>query len=334
MATDVRVLIRKRAGKGFTYRYKKSGKTLKNEKIRDWIKSLAIPPAWSKVEISLDKKAKVHSFGRDAKGRKQYIYNEKFRKKRELAKYDHIIEFAKRLPSARKKIEKDFKKDKLTKKSVLAAMVKMLDSAQFRAGSKYYSKNNQTYGLTTLRSKHLKEHKNYIEFSYTGKSGKEQERVIKDDELREIILNLDELSGYEIFKYKNKKGKIKKIDRNILNDYISTRIGEGFTAKDFRTWAGTCFAAIALSELGPAKNKKDIKKNVIKTVDSVAKVLGNTRSVAKASYIDPRVIKKYEQGYTITSYLKEIKKEIKENRYLFSKNAERAVLKLIEDKIK
>ncbi len=328
-----KLAIRKPRGKGFTYIYKASGETIKDIALKKWIKSLVIPPAWTKVKIDLNNKAKIHSWGRDAKGRKQYIYNQDFRAKKEKEKYDHIIEFAKRLPKTRKRIQKDLKRKGLDKKRVLACMVKLLDEAYFRAGSEKYAKENKTYGLTTIRSKHLKDFKDHLEFHYTGKSGKKQIRKVDDKMMVDIILKIDKLPGFEIFKYVDEKGKVVDVDRNCLNDYIHDVVGKGFTAKDFRTWAGTCLAAILLSEFEISKDKKLISKNIVKAVDGVAKHLGNTRAVAKSSYIDPRVIKHYNAGRTIKPYLREVKNELTSEVTVRSSEGEKAVLKLIGLKI-
>jgi DNA topoisomerase-1 len=303
---------RKRCGKGFRYQYLEGDSSLSDPKLKNWIKSLAIPPAWRSVKIDLNKRAKVHAVGRDSKGRKQYIYNDNYRKKREREKFDHIVNFAKLLPSLRIKVSEDLHNDDtLSENRVLALQVKLLDDHYFRVGSRVYAKKNKTFGLTTLRSKHMVDHGDYISFKYTGKSGKEQTRKIQDKVSVSMLRALDESVGYKIFKFEDESsGERVEITRPILNQYIKNLIGDDYSAKDFRTWAGTCLAAALLSELGPQRKADKAKKNILSVIDEVAKALGNTRAVARASYVDPRVIEKYKKGKTIKPYLREVREEL------------------------
>ncbi|MBD64872.1 MAG: DNA topoisomerase [Halobacteriovoraceae bacterium] len=321
------LIHRKPWGQGFTYQYEK-GRTLKKESLKDWIKSLAIPPAWKNVWIDTDKDAKIHAWGRDSKNKKQYIYNDNWRSQREAAKFDRIIEFADKLTHMRRVTAQHLRDKTLTKRKVLACMTRLLDEAYFRAGSKYYAKEHGTYGLTTLRSKHLDISKDHIEFHYQGKSGKEQKKMIEADKLIQVIEELDELKGYRIFKYINQNNEIKSLDRDDLNQYIKKLMGDDFTAKDFRTWAGTFLAATLLDKLDLPKKSMKQKKEINKVIDKVALHLGNTRSIAKSSYIDPRVIQLYQSGSTIKNILNNIKltQELKQ----FSNKEERAVVELIK----
>ena len=208
-------------------------------------------------------------------------------------------------------------------------MVQLLDNAYFRAGSLRYAKNNNTYGLTTLRSKHISINNNTAEFDYVGKSGKKQHKEVSDSTLSRTLNDLEDIPGYELFKFRDKDNKTHKIDRNMLNQYIKEVMGESFTAKDFRTWAGTYLAATLLDELGIAKSQKIAKSNISQAIDKVASILGNTPNITKSSYIDPKVITSYSEGITLSQYIQEVQREI-ESEDLFNKN-ERAVFSLLSD---
>jgi len=324
-------VIRVKRGKGFSYAYQDSGKTLKNKQIKKWITSLVIPPAWTDVHIDLIKTNKIHAFGSDTKKRKQYIYNEKWRAAREKKKFDHVIEFAQSLPKMRAKTSKHLRERGLTKNKVLACMTRLIDSAYFRPGNKFYAKENKSYGLTTLRSKHLEVSGDTIEFEYVGKSGKKQHRIIEEEKLVKIVKKIDALPGYRIFKYIDQEENICKVSANELNVYIKSIMGEEFSAKDFRTWAGTYLASHLLDELEASLPPKTAQKKIVEVVDSVAEKLGNTRSVARANYIDPRVIEHYSKGRTLKNFIKEVEKEFKEDIPLSKK--EIAVIKLLRSKI-
>lgn len=298
---------RKRHGKGFTYK-DKNGITIKDEEIRDWIKSLVIPPAWKDVEIEENRKADLLVTGRDDKDRKQYIYHPNYTEKQNSKKFDRIIDFADQLEHMRRVTGQHLRKRKLNREKVMATMLRLLESAFFRPGSETYSKENATYGLTTLRHKHLTIDGDEIIFNYNGKSGQEQEKHIQDKKLAKIVQEIDAMPGYEIFKYLDEDDKIVDVKSDDLNAYIHEVMGEEFSAKDFRTWAGTMIAAIALDELGivDKKDQKLLDKNIKEAVDRVSERLGNTPSVARGSYIDPRIIDDYTQGRTLKYFEKEI----------------------------
>lgn len=324
-------VTRHRCGKGFTYRLD-DGKTLKNKAWRDWIASLAIPPAWQEVEIVLDKRHHIHATGRDSAGRKQYIYNAKWRQKREILKFDRIVEFAQRLTPMRRVTGQHLLLDGMPREKVLACMVRLIDSAYFRPGSERYREENDSYGLTTMRSKHLTIDGDELIFDYRGKSGQEQHRVVEDERLATIVSELDDIPGYEIFKYFDDEGHKVKVDSHDLNDYIHEVMGERFSAKDFRTWAGTSIAALALEELGPGDNDKTSQGNVRQAVERVAKMLGNTPSIAKASYIDPRVVESYLDGRTLEHFRKLVETELAKDDELIGPD-ERAILKLLQSRL-
>ena len=308
---------RKKHGRGFRY-VDSANNTIKDKALKDWFKSLVIPPAWTDVEIDSKKSAKILATGRDDKNRKQYIYNPKYREKQDQEKFDRILKFADNLERMRRVTGQHLRKRKLAKEKVLACMVRLLEAAYFRPGSDHYSKENNTYGLTTMRSKHLQIERDELIFHYIGKSGKDQERHIVDEKLAKIVREIDDLPGYEIFKFIDEDGSKQDVKSDHLNNYIREIMGEEFSAKDFRTWAGTVIAAMALDEIGFSKkqDQKELDSNIRDAVIKVSERLGNTPSVARSSYIDPRVIDKYIDGKTINHFQKEISRLLKVNENL------------------
>ncbi|SMC60814.1 DNA topoisomerase IB [Moheibacter sediminis] len=324
---------RKKQGKGFRYQFE-DGKTITDKELKDYFKSLVIPPAWTEVEISEKKGSKILVIGRDEKGRKQYIYNPKFRQKQDQKKFDRIIEFAEQLERMRRVTGQHLRKRKPTREKVLATMVRLLESAFFRPGSDFYAKQNASYGLTTMRSKHLEINGNELIFTYRGKSGKDQEKHIEDAKLAKIVKEIDDLPGYEIFKFMDENGQIQDVKSEHLNQYIREIMGDEFSAKDFRTWSGTMIAAIALDELDAdeEKDQKTMDKNIRTAVIQVSEKLGNTPAVARSSYIDPRVIDKYLDGKTLKYFGKEVNKLLKKNENL--SESEIGVLCLLKERLK
>lgn len=308
--------VRKGCGRGFTYK-NIYGKTV-NKATRAWIESLVIPPAWKEVQISENPEDKVLVTGRDEKNRKQYIYNPKYRQEQDQKKFDRILNFAENLEHMRRVTGQHLRKRKLTREKVLATMVRLMDTAYFRPGSARYSKDNETYGLTTLRSKHLTVENDELIFTYIGKSHKEQERHVVDAKIAKIVKQLDEMPGYEVFKYLDENNKIIDVTSEDLNDYIHEVMGDEFSAKDFRTWGGTMIAAIALNEFGVCdeNDEKELDKRIKNAIIKVSEKLGNTPAVAKSSYIDPRIIESYIDGQTMSYFKKEIDKLLKNTENL------------------
>jgi|TARA_R110000823_G_scaffold159218_5_gene290411 DNA topoisomerase-1 len=324
---------RKKHGRGFTYKDEK-GKTIRDKETRNWIKSLVIPPAWTDVEISEDQNADLLVTGRDDKDRKQYIYHPKYTERQNAKKFDRIIDFANQLEHMRRVTGQHLRKRKLNREKVLATMVRLLESAFFRPGSEAYSKENATYGLTTMRSKHLTINGNELIFSYNGKSGQEQEKHVVDKKLAKIVQEIDDMPGYEIFKYLDEENNIIDVKSDDLNSYIQEVMGEEFSSKDFRTWAGTMIAAIALDELGVVEeeDQKLLDKNIKEAVNRVSETLGNTPAVARSSYIDPRVIEDYTEGRTLKYFKKEITQLLKKAENLSKE--EIGVLCMLRNRLK
>ena len=284
-------------GKGFTYRHT-NGKCLQDREVKRFINDLAIPPAWTAVQINTDVNAKIHVTGRDDANRKQYIYNPSFRAANNEEKFARILRFAKQLTPMRRTTGQHLAQPELSKEKVLACLVRLIDCAYFRPGNPHYTKENQTYGLLTLRSKHLTIDGDQLIFEYTGKSSKPQKRLVKNSKLKQVVKELNEVPGYEIFQY-FEEGKKHCVRSEDLNGYIRETMGEEFSAKDFRTWAGTVVTAVALNNLGPTTEAELAKKNVLKAVRATAQKLGNSPTVARAHYIDPRVILHYASGKTL-----------------------------------
>ncbi len=325
---------RRRCGRGFTYQYvagQSRGKTLKDKTWRRWIRSLVIPPAWDDVEITLDRSARVWATGRDEAGRKQYIYNSEYTSARQQAKYDRLVAFASRLATMRRATGQHLAGEGMSREKVLACMVRLIDVAYFRPGSARYAKENDSYGLTTMRSRHLSIDGDELVFDYNGKSGQHQHRVVEDARLARVVAELDAEPGYEIFKYTDADGNKVYVDSTDLNEYIHQIMGEAYSAKDFRTWAGTSLAALALDELGIGADARASQKNVRAAVERVAKRLGNTPSIARGSYIDPRVIDTYLDGRTLSHFRALIQTELAEGE--LTGPEERAIMKMLESRV-
>lgn len=321
---------RKRHGKGFTYKDENMN-TVKDKVLRSWFISLVIPPSWTQVEISDKKSADLLVTGRDDKNRKQYIYNPKFIEKKKQEKFNRIISFAENLEHMRRVTGQYLRQKQMTREKVLSTMVRLMDQAYFRPGSSIYTEKNDTYGLTTIRKKHLSIEEDTITFSYIGKSHKPQEREVEDSKLAKIIQQLDEIPGYRVFKYFDEDDNKIEVENHELNEFIHEVMGDNFSAKDFRTWAGTMIAAIALDAL-EVPNKGDQKKldeNVKKAIVKVSERLGNTPSVARSSYIDPRVIDNYLKGKTTSYFLKQVKRLLKTHKNLSQE--ELSVLCMLKD---
>jgi len=326
-------ILRQTRGKNFFYTNQHNEKLKDQDKI-DFIQSLVIPPAWTNVEITTNRRAKILAIGRDQKGRKQYIYNPKFRAKKDADKFDRILHFAENLEHMRRVTGQHLRKKKMTREKVMAAMVRLLDSAYFRPGSPKYTQQNKSYGLTTIRKKHLSIEGDEIIFSYKGKSGKFQEKHIINSKLSKVIAQLEELPGYRLFKYYDENEELILVESQDLNQYIKEVMGEEFSAKDFRTWAGTMIAAGILDELGicEKQQQKEMNKRIRNAIVAVSERLGNTPAVARDSYIDPRIFEHYKNGQTIQYFQKEIKKLLKKNENL--SETEIGVLYMLKSKIK
>ncbi len=288
---------RERAGKGWAF-YAPDGTRITSTAERKRINSLAIPPAWTEVWICPDPEGHIQATARDARGRKQYRYHSRYREARDKSKFGRMLEFSEMLPEIRERVERDLRARDLTRRQILATVVMLLDKTLIRVGNDEYARENRSFGLTTLRGRHLEIKGAKLHFSFRGKSGVDHAVAITDRRLARIIQQCQDLPGYELFKYLDASGKRQTISSDDVNAYLREITGRDLTAKDFRTWAGTMLAARELFRLGPAKSQREAERNMIRAVDAVAKRLGNTRAVCRKYYVHPGLVRAYLQGLT------------------------------------
>ena len=295
VSDEIPGIRRKKAGTGFSY-IGANGKPLRDERTLRRIKSLVIPPAWTEVWICPDADGHLQATGFDARHRKQYRYHPRFREVREQTKYNRMLDFARALPGIRRRVAHDLKLRGLPREKVLAAVVKLLETTLIRVGNDEYAASNKSYGLTTLRDKHARIKGSTIRFEFKGKSGVEHDVDLTDPRLAQIVKQCQELPGQELLQYLDDDGTVCDIGSSDVNAYIRDIAGDEFTAKDFRTWAGTVLAAVALQELKAFDSQAQAKKNILAAVESVAKKLGNTKAVCRKCYIHPAVLESYVEG--------------------------------------
>jgi DNA topoisomerase-1 len=272
---------------------------LKNAAELQRIKSLAIPPAWKDVWICADPHGHLQATGRDARGRKQYRYHPRWREVRDEVKYGRLIAFAQTLPKLRARADADLRRGGLPREKVLAAVVRLLEKTLIRVGNEEYARDNGSIGLTTMRDQHAKIRGGTVRFTFRGKSRIEHAVDLHDARLAKIIRACRDLPGYELFQYVDDEGKRQTVDSADVNEYLREISGQDFTAKDFRTWAGTVLAAQALAEVATFKSKADAKRKIAGAVERVAKRLGNTKAVCRKCYIHPAILDAYMDGATI-----------------------------------
>jgi DNA topoisomerase-1 len=285
---------RRRTGRGFTYIDRRGRPVDAETRVR--INGLVIPPAWREVWICPTADGHIQATGRDARGRKQYIYHPAWREWREQAKFQHILDFAAALPRLRLRVAKDLYDRKLSRDLVLATAIRVLDRTLMRVGNDEYARNNQSYGLTTLRDEHIESAGARVRFGFRGKHGKLFEAEFSDRRVAAILRRLEGLPGQHIFQFLDEAGRPHRIGSDDINRYIREATGGDFTAKDFRTWAATVLAAIELTRLGAAESDASRKRNVAKAIKVVAGRLGNTPAVCRSSYVHPEVIEGYLDG--------------------------------------
>ena len=319
--------------KGFFYRYPDTGETVREERVLTRIENLKVPPAWEEARIARSPSAKVQAIGYDSAGRVQYLYHPKYRQRKEREKFERILRFSDALPEMRRITSNHLRYKYLDREKVLAVMTRLMNAAYFRVGDERYAKKNRTYGIATLRRKHLTIEGDTLMFEYTGKWGQQQRKVVTDARLRRVVEECVELPGYEIFKYLDDSGEVRDVKARDLNAYVKEVMGEEFTPKDFRTWAGTLFAAVKLAEIGATEDLEQAEKNVLEAVDDVAKRLGNTRDIARASYISPRIIDHYMEGSVIAHYGEKIEEVIAAEQEDLTEG-EKALLELLNRKLR
>jgi DNA topoisomerase-1 len=296
-------LRRQRRGKGFTY-LDLDGSTV-DDRARRRIHALAIPPAWTDVWICPDPKGHIQATGRDAKGRKQYIYHSRFREWREQQKFERILDFGAALPKLRRKVARDLHDRRLSRTLVLATAVRILDRTLMRIGNDEYARHNQSYGLTTLLTEHIEAGGKRVRFSFRAKSGKIFNVELADRRVAAILRRLEGLPGQHLFQYLDSSGEHQRITSEDVNRYIREATEGDFSAKDFRTWAATVLAVKALLQLKHASSATAIKKNITKAIKHVAQRLGNTPAVCRTSYVHPKVLESYCDGSLAALELKQ-----------------------------
>jgi DNA topoisomerase I len=286
---------REPARDGFRYLDAK-GEPVEDEATLKRIKSLAIPPAWTDVWICPQANGHLQATGRDARGRKQYRYHPKWREVRDEVKYERMIKFGKALPQIRKEVDRALSLPGLPREKVLATIVYLLEATMMRIGNDEYARENKSYGLTTLRNRHVKIDGSEVEFRFRGKSGVYHDVKVHDRRLARIIQRTRDLPGQDLFQYLDEDGETHTVGSSDVNDYLRTITGEDYTAKDFRTWSGTVLAAMALQEFEAVDSDTQAKKNVVRAIESVAERLGNTPSVCRKCYVHPAVLDAYLDG--------------------------------------
>lgn len=283
-----------RHGKGFSYR-DADGKPVRDKETLARIRSLAIPPAWKDVWICANPKGHLQATGRDAKGRKQSRYHPRWREVRDETKYDRMSAFGACLPAIRKQVEQDLALPDMPRRKVLATVVRLMETTYIRVGNEEYARENHSFGLTTMRNRHVNVDGSKVTFQFTGKSKVKHTVDLTDRRLAKIIRRCQDIPGYELFQYEDSEGH-HTIDSADVNDYLREISGQDFTAKDFRTWVGTVLACAALREFEPFSSETQARKNIVEAINGVAQRLGNTRAVCRKCYVHPAVLDCYFGG--------------------------------------
>jgi DNA topoisomerase I len=328
--SDARPGIRRRkSGKGFRYT-RVDGSRLSEPDVLRRIKALAVPPAWTDVWICPFAEGHIQATGRDAKGRKQYRYHARFREVRESTKYERVIGFADALSSIREKVEEHMALRGLPREKVLATVVHLLETTLIRVGNDDYAKENNSYGLTTLKNRHVAVEGNEVHFRFTGKSGKQWSLRVKDRRVAKIIRACQELPGQELLQYVDEEGHCQDVTSTDVNDYLKEITGTDITAKDFRTWAGTVLAAMALNELESFDSAAQAKRNLRSAIEKVSARLGNTPTICRKCYVHPEVLNSYVDGNLVLEF--KLKAELR-GPVGSLKPEEAAVLALLRDRL-
>ena len=303
---------RKRAGKHFSY-VGLDGKPIRDASELQRIRRLAIPPAWTDIWICPFPNGHLQATGRDAKGRKQYRYHPRWREVRDEAKYERMIAFGEALPRIRRRVADDLALAGLPREKVLATVVRLLEMTLIRVGNDEYARANNSYGLTTLLDQHVNVDGSEVRFKFRGKSGKEHFIGLKDRHLARVVKRCQDLPGQDLFQYIDEEGVQRTVGSSDVNDYIKEITGEDFTAKDFRTWAGTVLAAWALEAFEEFDSQAQAKRNIVRAVETVAERLGNTPAICRKCYVHPAVLDAYLDGTALRVVKDQVDRELKES---------------------
>jgi DNA topoisomerase-1 len=317
---------------GSTFRYVgRDGKVIRNEDDLRRIRALVIPPAWTHVWICIDPRGHLQATGRDARQRKQYRYHPRWREVRDETKYHRMIAFAQALPTIRHRTRDDLGRPGLSKAKVVAAVVQLLEKTLIRVGNDEYAKQNQSFGLTTMRDGHVEVNGGRVRFAFRGKSGVEHEVDLSDRRLARIVKACRDIPGYDLFQYYDANGDRQAIGSADVNGYLQEITGKDFTSKDFRTWAGTVLAAQLLREFERFESDAQARRNIVQAVESVAKRLGNTRAVCRKCYIHPAVFDAYLDGSMLNTVVQRARRATRQAEHL--SEGEAAVLALLERRL-
>jgi DNA topoisomerase-1 len=323
---------RRKSGTGFSYQ-QSNGSRVTDRYVIKRIRKLAIPPAWTDVWICPTANGHIQATGRDAKGRKQYRYHQQYREARESTKYEHVVGFAQLLPGIRSTVEEDMALHGLPRRKVLATVVHLLETTLIRIGNDDYAKQNKSYGLTTLKTRHVDVKGTEVRFHFTGKSGKEWQLRVRDRRVAKIIKTCQDLPGQDLLQYLDEDGKRQAINSNDVNEYLKEITGADVTAKDFRTWAGTVLAALALDEVKSFDSAAEAKRNVRAAIERVAKRLGNTPTVCRKCYVHPEILTSYLDGKLRLRIKKTVEHELRDNLTALE-GEEAAVLAMLRSRLK
>jgi DNA topoisomerase I len=288
-------ITRRRSGSGFRYLAPDGSRITEKQEVAR-LNGLRIPPAWTDVWICPHPNGHLQATGRDARGRKQYRYHPKWREVRDATKYHRLIAFGRALPKIRRRVDRDLRRRALSREKVVATVVRLLDTTYIRVGNKEYADENGSFGLTTMRDRHVQVRGAQISFRFRGKGGKQHDVDVADARVARIVKRCQELPGHHLFQYLDADGEVHELQSDDVNAYLQEVTGEDFTAKDFRTWAGTVLAAWSLDELGEYASDAQAKRQVVGAVESVARQLGNTPAICRKCYIHPEVLGAYLDG--------------------------------------
>lgn len=325
-------ISRTRRGDGFSY-LNADGTAMRDGETLTRIRSLAIPPAWVDVWICPDPDGHLQATGRDARGRKQYRYHPRWREVRDGNKYERMIAFGRALPLIRKQVEKDLGRSGLPREKILATVVRLLEVTLIRVGNEEYARHNDSFGLATMRDRHVRVNGSALRFQFRGKSGIVHAVDLEDRRLARIVRESRDLPGYELFQYLDEAGERRAIDAADVNAYLKSIAGDEFTAKDFRTWAGTVLAARALREFAAVDSKAKAKRNVLQAIEAVAKRLGNTKAICRKCYVHPDIVNAYFDGTLAASLNRKAGREL-QSRLRDLSPEEAAVLTLLHTGLK
>ncbi len=324
-------ITRKARGSSFGY-VDAHGRAVRDKNILGRIRSLVIPPAWTNVWICPIENGHLQATGFDARKRKQYRYHPRWREVRDDSKYEKMIAFARALPKIRKRVARDLKRRGLPREKVLAAVVKLLETTLIRVGNDEYARDNESFGLTTMRDRHAEVKGSRIRFDFRGKSGIEREIDIRDARLAKVVRECQDLPGQELFEYVDEQGQVRDVGSSDVNDYLHEIAGDGFSAKDFRTWAGTALAAQALQEFEDFDSEAGAKRNITRAIERVAERLGNTKAVCRKCYVHPAIIDAYLDRSLVATLKAKTEKVLRSSLSTLSPE-EAAVLALLQQRM-